>query len=127
MPQPAEHRAADEGLASGGLHAVLDGDRPDPALPDGQGGLEQRLRQVVERLERTAGALDAMLESLAGRPSADAAAEALARETDHRLKDSLQTVIALLEQQAKRAEAETVRDAQRLADGRRAGDGRAPG
>ena len=124
MPQPAEDRAADEGLAPGGRRAILDGSRPDPALPNGHGGLEQRMRQVVERLERTAGALDAMLNSLAVRPAADAAAQVLAREADHRLKDSLQTVIALLEQQAKRAEAETVRDALRLMDGRPAGDGR---
>ena len=121
MPQPAEGRAADEGLAGDG------GTRMDPAVPVGQGGLEQRLRELVERLERTAGTLDAMLDSLAGRPPATAAAEVLAREADHRIRNSLQTVMALLEQQAKRAEAETVRDALRLADGRRVGDGRAPG
>ena len=73
MPPPADARASDEGSASGGIPAILDGHRPDPAVPDGQGELEQRLRQVVERLERTARALDAMLDSLAGRPLADAA------------------------------------------------------
>ncbi len=124
MPQPTNDRASDEGLASGGMHAILDGCRPDPAVPAGQGGLEQRVRQVVERLERTAGALDAVLDSIAGRPSANVAAEALAREADHHTKGSLQTVVALLEQQAKRAEAETARDALRLADGRRVGNGR---
>ncbi len=144
MPQPVEDRAADEGLASGGIRAVLDGRRldlgslgrnvagdggarMDPAVPVGQGGLEQRLRELVERLERTAGTLDAMLDSLAGRASTTAAAGVLAREADHRIRDSLQTVIALLEQQAKRAEAETVRDVLRLVDGCRVGDRRAPG
>ena len=124
MPHPAENRAGGEGTASGETRAVLDGGHLDPTFPDGQDGLEQRLCQVVERLERMAGALDAMLDSLAVRPSADAA-EALAREADHRLKDGLQTVIALLERQANRSEAETVRDALRLMDGRRAGGGRA--
>ena len=126
MPQPVEDRVA-EGLAHGGTSAILDGCRPEPAAPDGQGGLEQRLRQVVERLERVAGTLDATLDSLAGRPSADAAAEVLAREADHRIRNSLQTVIALLEQQARRAEAETLRDVLRRVGGRRAADGRAPG
>ncbi len=80
--------------------------------------MEQRLCHVVERLERTAGTLDAVLDRVAAQRPGMAAAEVLAREADHRIKNSLQTVVALLEQQARRAQADAVRDALRLAGGR---------
>lgn len=83
----------------------------DPAVRVGPGGLEQRLQQVVERLERTAGTLDAVLAFAACQPSATVPAEVLAREADHRIRNSLQNVIALMEQQAMRAGADGLRDA----------------
>jgi len=135
MPQPAEIRSADGGLDSGGLRTVLEtcrldlgGLKKDARYADDdcagltvrarRSELEQRLCQMVEQLERTADTLDAALDRLVAQPSATAAAEVLAREADHRIKNSLQTVIALLEQQARRAEADEVRDALRLASGR---------
>ena len=135
MPQSAEAPAAHEGLDSGRLRAILNGCRLDlgnlrrdvasngggrrgVAVRAGKAGPERRLCQVVERLERTAGTLDAVLDRVAGQPSAATAAEVLAREADHRIKNSLQTVIALLEQQARRAEAQAVREALHLASGR---------
>jgi two-component sensor histidine kinase len=135
MPQPAETLVADGGLDPGGLRTLLeacrldlgslkedarhvDDSRADLAVRAGHSKLEQRLCQVVERLEHTADTLDSVLDRVAGRPAATAAAEVLAREADHRIKNSLQTVVALLEQQARRAEAGAVRDALRLAGGR---------
>jgi len=99
--------------------AACDGDRrTDHAPRTGQEELEQRLCRVFERLERTANALNDVLDHAAGRSSAAAAAEVLAREADHRIKNSLQSVVALLETQARRAEAEAVRDALHLAGAR---------
>jgi len=101
----------------GGLRAILDvcrldldgltkdmtGNGPvDHVARTGQGELEARLCRMIERLQHVAGTLD----------------EVLAREADHRIKNRLQTVVALLEQQAKRAEADTVREALCLAGAR---------
>lgn len=135
MLPPAEPCAVDGALDAGGLRALLDGCRLDlgslkqsmacdgqaraiPVVQAGPGEMDQRLHQVVERLERTAGTLDAVLASAARRPSAAATAEVLAREADHRIKNSLQTVIALMEQQAMRAKADGLRDALNLAAAR---------
>ena len=80
----------------------------------------------MDHLSHAADTRDAVLDRGVAHPpataaaaaAAAAAAEVLAREADHRIKNSLQTVIALLEQQARRAETDVVRDALRLASGR---------
>lgn len=127
--------AADGELDSGGLRAILEicrldldslrldaacGGRGhvDCASHAGQDEAEHRLCRLVERLERTANTLDEALDHIDGRPSATAAAEVLAHEADHRIKNSLQTIIALLQKQAAHAEADAVRDALRMAGAR---------
>ena len=123
MAQSVEGCSTDKGLDPGGLRTLLDmcrldlgSLRRDVSFDGGptdrgaaracEGELDQRLRQVVERLERTASTLNAVLDRVAARPSAPAAAEVLAREADHRIRNSLQTVIALLERQARHADGE---------------------
>lgn len=122
MAQSVEGCSTDKGLDPGGLRTLLDMCRLDLGSlrkdvsfegegPTGRGAaracedeLDQRLCRVVERLERTAGTLNAVLDRVAARPAA--AAEVLAREADHRIRNSLQTVIALLERQARHADGE---------------------
>ncbi len=134
MPQLAETCFADGEPDSGRLRTLLNlcrldlgtlrkntksvGGCADLADRAGQNDLEQRLSGVVERLERTAGMLDAMLDRVAAPPSPAAAAEVLAREADHRIKNNLQIVVALLEKQARHAGSDGVRDALRLAGAR---------
>lgn len=79
--------------------------------------MEQRLCRAVERLERLTSTLDAALGRAAGWTAAGEAAEVLAREADHRIRNSLQTVASLLERQARQAD-EGARDALRLAAAR---------
>lgn len=136
MPRPTEISRADEGLDSGGLRTILevcrldfgslrtnaaDGDgRVNPAALDGldgMDGLERRMCRAVERLERLAGTLNAVLGRAASRTAAEEAAEVLAREADHRIRNSLQTVASLLERQARQAD-DGARDALRLAAAR---------
>ena len=91
---------------------------------DGDGGaadygrVEQRLSRVADRLERAAGALAQMLEQAAQAAAIPAAAEVLAREADHRIKNSLQTVVSLLHRQAAQAQEDAVRDALYVAGAR---------
>lgn len=135
LSQLLNFQSANGELTSGGFRAILelcrldldsvrkdvacDGDRRlDHVSPARQGELEQRLYRVVERLEHAASTLDEVLDHATGQLSATAAAEVLAHEADHRIKNSLQTVISLLEHQAKQAEAEAVRDSLRLASAR---------
>ena len=135
MAQSVETHPADEDLDSGRLQMLLDTCRLDlgslkrearcadgsgasVAAQIGQSKAERRLSQMVEHLERTVGTLDTMLTSVASRPSAVAKAEVLAREADHRIRNSLQAVISLMEQQAMRAEVDGLRDALLLAAAR---------
>ena len=135
MPQSVETHSADEDLDSGRLQMLLhtcrldlgslkrearcaDGSGASLAAQVGQSKAEQRLSRMLEHLERTVGTLDAMLASVASRPSAVAKAEVLAREADHRIRNSLQAVISLMEQQAMRAEADGLRDGLLLAAAR---------
>ena len=76
--------------------------------------LEQRLLDMVQRLEL---AVDKLARAVDER-SSPAAAEVLAREADHRIKNNLQTVIALLHQQAQHADSEAVREALQVAGAR---------
>jgi two-component sensor histidine kinase len=57
-------------------------------------------RRVLEQATRHAAAVDNALEELAGRSSSDG--EVLAREADHRVTNSLQTIFGLLQLQAER-------------------------
>ena len=76
---------------------------------DGADGADQPLARVAERLERVVGGLDAIL-SQAGNLMAGPA-DLLAREADHRIKNSLQTVVATLFQQARTAGTDAERNA----------------
>jgi two-component sensor histidine kinase len=124
-------RSTDSQLDAAGLRAILVGCRFDldtvrydvacdggSSAGDVASGLEQRLCQVAERLERATDALDRMLDFAAETASAPVAAEVLVREADHRIKNSLQIVMALLHRQASQAEADAVRDALYAAGGR---------
>ena len=66
---------------------------------------------------RLESAVDALARACA-RPANGAVADVLAREADHRIKNNLQTVIALLHQQGERADSEAVREALRAAAAR---------
>jgi two-component sensor histidine kinase len=84
----------------------------------GQVWSERRLCRVIERLERMVDTLNEALDCRVGRVSATVAAEVLAREADHCIRNRLQAVIALLERQALRAETDAVRDTLNLASAR---------
>ena len=81
---------------------------------DGKDGLDRRLEGMALRLES---AVDVLAQVVEGRVSG-AMADVLAREADHRIKNNLQTVVALLHQQGERAESEAVREALRAAGAR---------
>lgn len=95
-----------------------DGSRAGQASWAGQVQLERRLCKMIEHLERMADTLDEVLDRAAGRSSATATTEVLAREADHHIRNCLQVVIALLERHAFRAETDVVRDALNLASAR---------
>ena len=80
----------------------------------GEDGLERRLEKVALRLES---AVEAFARAVQGQASG-AVADVLAREADHRIKNNLQTVIALLHQQGQRADSEPVREAVQAAAAR---------
>ena len=98
--------------------------RHDAAFGDGgrvggvATGLELRLENIAERLERATLALDRFVGSGAAAASSPDSAYMLVREADHRIKNSLQTVISLLDRQARRAKAEAARDALHVATAR---------
>ena len=74
-------------------------------------GLERRLREIEVRLERATRALDRFVGSAAAAAALPDADYMLAREADHRIKNSLQIVISLLDRQASTTEVEAARDA----------------
>ena len=132
MSQFIKFPPADGDLNSGELRAILEACRldldslrkdmaHDSGCHAGQASraehvrLERRLCRVVVRLERVTDTLDEALNRTAVQPSAIAAAEVLAREADHRIRNRLQAVTALLERQAIRAETDAARDALNLA------------
>ncbi len=96
----------------------LDRLRHEAASVDGTGrvcaGMEERIGQAVLRLERAAAALDGIIAA----DGAFAQAGMLAREADHRTKNSLQAVVALLHRQARQAGADEVRQALTVAGAR---------
>jgi two-component sensor histidine kinase len=81
-------------------------------------GLELRLKNIAERLERATRALDRFVGSGAAAASSPDSAYMFVREADHRIKNSLQAVISLLDRQANRTKAEAARDALRVATAR---------
>ncbi len=83
-------------------------------LRDGRDGQEKRLDGVAARLESAVQALERAMEGQAARIAADV----LAREADHRIRNNLQMVVALLHRQEERAESEPVRMALRAAGAR---------
>ncbi|MDB5369024.1 MAG: two-component sensor histidine kinase [Roseomonas sp.] len=105
-----------------GCHLDIDRARRDIVREDGfQAEMESitcRLMQVAERLENAAGALDQVLALAVGPVSISLAADAIAREADHRIKNNLQSVISLLRQQAQQAKTAAVQDALIVASAR---------
>jgi two-component sensor histidine kinase len=77
-------------------------------------GLELRLENMAERLERATRALNRFVGSGAPGASARDSAYMFVREADHRIKNSLQAVASLLDRQANRTTAEAARDALRV-------------
>jgi two-component sensor histidine kinase len=132
LPHQSAHRQID----AVGLRAILETCRldvdtarhivshdSDRAFHDGDRGigatnLERRLNHLAERLERATRMLDLIVGSDSLAAAVPATAYLLVREADHRINNSLQTVISLLNQQAIQAEAQAVRDALRVASAR---------
>jgi two-component sensor histidine kinase len=86
--------------------------REDAAtLPTADNPAETRLCQVAERLEQAASTLHQVL-GLAVTP---ASAEVMAREADYRVRNSLQAVASLLQQQAGQVTADAATEALKLA------------
>jgi hypothetical protein len=81
-------------------------------------GLELRLENIAERLERATRALDRFVGSGAAAASARDSAYMFVREADHRIKNSLQAVISLLDRQANLTKVEAARDALPVATAR---------
>jgi two-component sensor histidine kinase len=118
-------------IDAAGLRAMLDGCRHeidtvrhDAAFGD-EGrvggvatGLELRLENIAERLERAIRALDRFVGSGAAAGSSPDSAYMFVREADHRIKNSLQAVISLLDRQANRTKAAAARDALHVAAAR---------
>jgi two-component sensor histidine kinase len=117
-------------IDAAGLRAMLDGCRHeidtvrhDAAFGDGgrvggvATGLEARLENIAERLERATRALDRFVGSGAAAGSPESA-YMVVREADHRIKNSLQAVISLLDCQANRTKAAAARDALHVAAAR---------
>ena len=77
--------------------------------------LERRLRRVADRLERAAGAIDSKLEDAAPPAYKTASAAIMLRESDHRVRNSLQSVMMLLENQARQTKSEETRAALQVA------------
>lgn len=130
---PAGSDSAERKLDAAGLKAILESCRHDlrrlrQAVPSegphahqsGQCGtrsLETRLGAVAERLENVVDGLDRIV-ARNGPAYLPAAAELLAREADHRIRNSLQLVIGLLNRQAESSEDQSVRDALSVANAR---------
>ena len=81
-------------------------------------GLDLRLENIAERLERATRALDRFVGSGAAAASSPDSAYMFVREADHRIKNSLQAVISLLDRQANRTKVEAARDALPVATAR---------
>ena len=116
--RPAMDGGDDSSMAR--LRLLVDDCRTELALSSGAAwadeldGPERRLDGVVRRLESVVEALERAVDGQA----AQVAADVLAREADHRIKNNLQTVVALLHRQEERADSEPVRMALRAAGAR---------
>jgi two-component sensor histidine kinase len=86
--------------------------REDAAtLPSTGNAVETRLCQVAERLQQAASTLHQVL----GLGVTPASAEVMARDADHRVRNSLQAVAALLQQQAVQVAGDAATEALKLA------------
>ena len=131
MASPINGKSQDRLIDAAGVRAMLEGcrheidtARHDAAFGDDgrvggvESGLELRLGDIAERLERATRALDRLVGSgIAAVPSPDST-YLFAREADHRIKNSLHTVISLLNSQASQANAEAARDSLQVAASR---------
>lgn len=123
LPHPPDGR-----IEASDLRTVLEGCRAElvtvgrratdgaPSADDRLADLEDRLRRLSTHLERAAWALDRAI--VAVTPSFESSATEMAMEADHRIKNSLGLLAAILRRQARESAAEAGGDALLAAAGR---------